>query len=282
VPKVGFRYTDPPWTQHAFNAVTVPLALLVMALPPVQRAWAAFVVATPTMVLLIVVPLLIHAVVFWTVGGAFHYVDTYDRPELIAKYRIQSGKRRQPAWSKLWRNLAWNQLIWSPFMLGLMAAALMARGWTASPAFPPAWQILLELAGMGASAVVIFYTTHRFLHRPWWMKKVHRVHHEFRTTCAFASEYAHPVEMCVANFGTLAGGVVIIAPSLPSIYLFLVLALCTVLVHHSGYAVPWASWAVHHDWHHYRYKEAFGTIGVLDHLFGTSPELDAMNDGDER
>ena len=95
-----------------------------------------------------------------------------------------------------------------------------------------------------------------------------------------ASEYAHPVEFCLGNFGTLAGGVVLFAPSLASIYLFTLLAVLTVLIHHGGYALPWAPWALPHDWHHYKYKEMFGTIGLLDRLLKTDLEFQKLEEDD--
>jgi sterol desaturase/sphingolipid hydroxylase (fatty acid hydroxylase superfamily) len=80
----------------------------------------------------------------------------------------------------------------------------------------------------------------------------------------------------------LAVGVLIFLPSAPAIGLFTVLALSTIIVHHSGYALPWAPYAAPHDWHHYRYVEMFGTTGLLDRLLGTSSEFVALKDGDER
>jgi methylsterol monooxygenase len=135
---------------------------------------------------------------------------------------------------------------------------------------------------MGLFAVTSFYAAHRFLHRKWWMAKVHRVHHEFRSTSAWSAEYAHPVEYCVANFGTMALGVVVIAPPMSMIFLFSLLSMLTFLIHHSGYAIPWASWSVHHDWHHFRYSEAFGTFGYLDRWLGTDTEFRTLEDGDYR
>ena len=102
---------------------------------------------------------------------------------------------------------------------------------------------------------------------------MHRIHHEYKTTTSIASEYAHPVEFCIGNFGTLAGGVVLLAPSLFSIYLFTVLSILTILIHHCGYALPWAPWSIPHDWHHYKYKELFGSVGFLDRILGTDKEF---------
>ena len=93
---------------------------------------------------------------------------------------------------------------------------------------------------------------------------------------------AHPVEFAIGNFLTMVGGALILAPHLVSMYLFALLGLMTILIHHCGYALPWAPWAVPHDWHHYRFKELFGTVGLLDRVFGTDEEFRTLEDGDVR
>ena len=39
-----------------------------------------------------------------------------------------------------------------------------------------------------------FYWTHRLMHRPWWFKKAHAVHHESRPPTAWAAMSFHPWE----------------------------------------------------------------------------------------
>ncbi len=39
-----------------------------------------------------------------------------------------------------------------------------------------------------------FYVIHRFLHRPWWFKKVHQVHHKSVTCTPFSTYSFHPIE----------------------------------------------------------------------------------------
>jgi len=39
-----------------------------------------------------------------------------------------------------------------------------------------------------------FYWTHRLLHRPWWWKNIHYVHHQFLHPTAFAQDAVHPFE----------------------------------------------------------------------------------------
>lgn len=279
---MAFHYSRPRPTQHLMHLTVLAAALALGTWPPSRDGWRALVEGSDPWVLLIGGTWLLHQVVFWAVAGAYHYVDTHDRPQFIARYRIHTGTPKRPGPGTTVRRVLINQLLWAPLMLTLMAAALGARGWAVDPELPSAVGLFVDLAGLTASAVVVFYATHRFLHRPWWMKRVHKVHHEFKTTCAMASEYAHPFEFCTGNFGTLAAGVVLIAPSLPAIYLFAVLSLLTILVHHGGYALPWATWALPHDWHHHRFKELFGTVGLMDRIFGTDLEFRELEDGDVR
>ena len=42
-----------------------------------------------------------------------------------------------------------------------------------------------------------FFWTHRFLHRPWWFKRVHYVHHLSRDPSPFTGYAFHPIEACV-------------------------------------------------------------------------------------
>jgi sterol desaturase/sphingolipid hydroxylase (fatty acid hydroxylase superfamily) len=280
--RLVFAYSSRPWTQGALTAVQIGAAVAIGAHPSAGNLWGSLVRQVPEWFLIVGVPWIGHALLYWSATLAFHYVDTKNRPSFIARYRIQSGPKKRPPIRRVLRNLLVNQLLLTPIMLLGMWALLRLRGWAPSPELPSLLTVLGELAGLGLVSVIWFYGSHRFLHRPWWMKNVHQVHHEYRTTSAMASEYAHWFEFVAANFGTLACGVVLIAPSLATIYLYSLVAVSTILVHHSGYALPWASWSVHHDWHHFRYKECFGTLGYLDRLLGTDQEFRTLRDGDTR
>jgi sterol desaturase/sphingolipid hydroxylase (fatty acid hydroxylase superfamily) len=179
------------------------------------------------------------------------------------------------------RVLARNQFIFLPVLLMALGEVLVLRGWQVESELPSLGRFLLELGGQAVCALTIFYTTHRILHRRFWMKRVHLVHHQFRTSTALASEYAHPIEFAVGNFFTLAGGALLLAPHLASMYVFALLSVLTIVFHHCGYALPWAPYSLPHDWHHYRVKELFGTTGLLDRLLGTDEEFRNFVDGDE-
>lgn len=279
---LAFHYTRPPLTQGIATTVMFAGAVALGAAPGMAEIWKQIVETVPEWILVVGVPHVGHLLLYWVVVGLVAYVDRTDRPAFISKHRIQTGPRRQPSLRKVLPNLALNQLVWSPLLLLGLWGLLRLRGWAPSPELPSVLRLFVEVAAMGACSLVWFYGSHRFLHRPYWMKKVHHVHHEFRTSTAIASEYAHPIEFVAANFQTLACGVILVAPSLPALYLYTLIAVSTVLVHHSGYALPWASWSVHHDWHHYRYKECFGTLGIIDRVMGTDPEFHTLEHGDTR
>jgi sterol desaturase/sphingolipid hydroxylase (fatty acid hydroxylase superfamily) len=277
-----FHYSRSLWTMHILQLVLLILMIGVGALKQSQSFWIWLVSNYSSWTLLIFGPWIIHQILFWTVSSAYLYVDSSNKPNWITKYRIQHGPPNRPSLKRTFQVLASNQLIFAPLMLFIMAFALLYQGWTPNKTLPDVSVVLIELILLGISSLIIFYTTHRFLHRPYWMKKVHCIHHEYRTTNALASEYAHPIEFCLGNFGTLAGGVVLFSPSLTSIYIFTILSNLTILVHHGGYSLPWAPWAVPHDWHHFRYKELFGTVGIMDRIFGTDKEFRTLKDGDTK
>lgn len=278
---MGFRYTRPPLSQGLTGLGILGGGIALFHAPGVEAAWSSWVTGAPAWLTVYVVVQLLHLAVFWGMAGLFGVVDRTDKPAFIARYRIQSGKKRQPPLGRTLRVLAVNQLVLAPVMMLVLWGGLHLRGWRPEPTLPGAVEVLVDLGLLTVISAIWFYATHRFLHRPWWMKRVHQVHHQYRTTSCLAAEYAHPVEMVFGNFGTLGVGVLLVAPDLATLYLYTVAATVTFVGHHSGYAVPWMSWAVHHDWHHYRYKEAFGTFGVLDHLLKTDEEFRTLEHGQE-
>ena len=280
--RIAFHYRREPWTSHLLIAA-VGVGLLALGhTAPFARAYAALVTQASPRVLITLGLLVLHTVIFWPVALGFHWVDRTDRPRFIARHRIQSGKVRQPPLGRTLRVLIRNQFVLLPILLLLFAELLRIRGWRPDPVLPGLGVLILEVVGLGVIGSIVFYASHRLLHRRWWVKHVHYVHHEFRTTSALASEYAHPFEFAVANFGALTAGALILAPSLAAMGLFAVIAQLTVLVHHSGYALPFAPWSVPHDWHHYRFVELFGSTGALDRLLGTAPEFFELQDGEVR
>ncbi len=64
-----------------------------------------------------------------------------------------------------------------------------------------AWYVL-SLPAMLLWHDAYFYWTHRLLHRPWWLRHVHGVHHRSRQPSPFAAYAFHPVEALINGLVT--------------------------------------------------------------------------------
>lgn len=279
---MAFRYTRPPITQGALSFVVLSVVIGLMQMPSVGMIWASYLENTSILFQFVGMNFILHGLIYWGMTFIFGIVDRTDKPYFIAKHRIQNKCFKRPPAQKVARVLLWNQLFWTPILLFIVLRWLVYWDWSPSTEFPTPASILIKLSLMSVLSAIYFYASHRFLHRPWWMKRVHKLHHEYRTTGAIAAEYTHWFEFIFGNFGTLSIGVMLCFPSLPTVYLFTILGTMTFVGHHTGYALPWMSWAVHHDWHHYRYKEAFGTFGLVDRLLKTDKEFRTLKHGQDK
>ena len=276
---MAFIYTRPPWTENIASFVGVSAAIALLLWPEFPAFWRTYLDSAPQWWSFGGVVLLIHGGIFYGFVAMCAYVDRTGKPDWIARNRIQTDIKKRPPRRKVVTNLAINQLFWTPLVLLGIWQLLLLRGWERAETLPSIPRLLLTMGGLTVISATWFYFSHRFLHRPWWMKRVHSVHHEFRTSTALAAEYAHPVEFIFGNFGTMAAGIIVLAPSLFTIYLYTLLGTTTFVAHHCGFAIPWLSSPVHHDWHHFRYVESFGTFGLLDRWLGTGTEFESLKDG---
>ena len=225
---MGFRYTSPPLTQGLTSLGFVAAGIGLMHLPGADAAWAAWLDWAPPWLQVVGVFFVLHGLIFWGMAAFFGAVERTGKPAFIARHRIQSGS--PPAASGRSPPVGLEPAVLAPLMLLLLWGALQLRGW-ASPAV--LCRRRCSTSRCSPCAAVWFYASHRFLHRPWWMKWVHQVHHEFRTTSC-PLEYAHPFE--VRGELRQLGWVVLVAPIRHHYYT--ILATVTFVGHHSGYAVP--------------------------------------------
>ena len=78
---------------------------------------------------------------------------------------------------------------------GLVAWGWQNRGWTqiyTDPAAMPLWYLPLSLFLYLFAHDTWFYWTHRLMHRPYWFKAAHAVHHESRPPTAWAAMPMRP------------------------------------------------------------------------------------------
>jgi len=119
-----------------------------------------------------------------------------------------------------------------------------------------------------------FYWTHRILHMPWFYQRVHKQHHEYSGTIAFAAEYAHWFEQLFSNQIPTVLPVVLCGAHVTVFWLWLAWRLWETYEAHSGFAFP--SFVLHgeqahyHDYHHTRNDGNYSGDILWDALMGTT------------
>jgi Delta7-sterol 5-desaturase len=207
-------------------------------------------------------------------SGAFAGATHIMRPGL---YAGQGGQiRREIGWS-----LASAAIYGIPS--GIVAWGWRERGWTriyTDANACPLWYLPLPVLLYLAAHDTWFYWTHRLMHRPYWFRIAHAVHHDSRPPTAWAAMSFHPWE-------ALTGAVVI--PALVFLIpihvaaLGVVLAIMTIMGigNHMGWEIfpraivhgppgRWLITATHHQKHHQAYRGNYGLYFRLwDRICGT-------------
>ncbi|XP_004696805.1 fatty acid hydroxylase domain-containing protein 2 [Echinops telfairi] len=209
---------------------------------------------------------------FWSFNVLLLVVDTTGKPSFISRYRIQIGKNEPVDPVKLrqaLRAVLFNQFVIS---LPIVIALYPFLKWWGDPCrreLPTFHWFLLELVIFTLVEEVMFYYSHRLFHHPALYKKIHKKHHEWTAPVGVVSLYAHPVEHLVSNMLPPVLGPLVMGSHLSSITIWFSLALITTTISHCGYHLPFLPSPEFHDYHHLKFTQCYGVLGVLDHLHGT-------------
>jgi len=116
---------------------------------------------------------------------------------------------------------------------------------------------------------IFFYYTHRLLHHPRLYKHIHKTHHEWTAPIGVVSIYAHPFEHVVSNLLPPLLGPLLCGSHIATAWLWYALALGSTTIAHCGYHFPFFPSPEAHDFHHLKFTQNYGVLGVLDRLHGT-------------
>lgn len=215
---------------------------------------------------------------FWVVGGLFTLADLISRPHPLRRYKTQPGTNQPVPMRQLLKCLAVvhvNQLVLGVPFVEASRRAMVMRGADFSPLLPPFSRVLLHLAVFTLIEDVLFYYFHRLGHHRLLYKHVHKLHHEWQSPIAITAMYAHPIEHIFVNMVPIMVGPLLLGSHPVTVWLWVFLANLLVLIHHSGYHLPFLPSPQFHDFHHLKFTGCYGVLGVLDRLHGTDKQFRA-------
>ena len=217
---------------------------------------------------------LIVGVRYLLTSGAFALATKVKHPGLYAKLTPQI--RREILWS-----LASAAIYGVP--AGVVAWGWDKQGWTLIytdiAAYPLWWwpdSILLALFVHDTW----FYWTHRLMHRPWWFRVAHKVHHDSRPPTAWTAMSFHPWE-AVTGAIVIPALVLLIPMHISALAVVLSVMTLMGITNHMGWELfprfmvngalgNWLITATHHQRHHDDYRGNYGLYFRLwDKMCGT-------------
>jgi len=201
---------------------------------------------------------------------AFWYLDTHRSPEMLYKHRIQKTNQIDEAgYEKAWEHMPEMVLCTIPSVC--LLGYSMSQGSTDTSNLPSLWPIFCEIALLSVANELGFYWSHRLLHVPYFYKRLHKIHHEFKAPAAMCGTYSHWIEHQIL-IAPLFIPVVLLETHLYTAVVWFFVALTGISLHHSGYEFPWTfgDMATQHDLHHEKFNGNYGVFGFFDVLCGTN------------
>ncbi|XP_072040674.1 fatty acid hydroxylase domain-containing protein 2-like [Amphiura filiformis] len=209
---------------------------------------------------------------FWLLNSFFLFVDVTGIPSFVLKYKVQDDMNMPVEWPKLKRCLkmvVFNQIVVN-FLVGyIIFHIMMWRGCDYGPELPTVQWVLLELVIFLLFEEIGFYYSHRLFHHPRLYKHIHKRHHEWTAPIGITAIYAHPIEYIVANIIPAQIGPMLMGSHIATIWMWYVMVVSSAVVAHCGYHLPFLPSPEAHDFHHLKFTNNYGTLGILDRLHGT-------------
>lgn len=201
----------------------------------------------------------------------FGLLDLTGWPPSLLKYKIQEEKPVPVNWNTYRKTLkltCFNGVVTSS-LFQLAIYPLSALRISCALPLPSFTKVLWDLAVCVVAVEILFYYMHRLFHHPKLYKLVHKIHHEWLAPVGVASIYCHPLEHAAVNLLPVLAGPILAGSHLSVAWLWFCLVVMSTTINHSGYHFPFLPSAESHDYHHAKFNQCYGVVGVLDYLHST-------------
>ncbi|ELT89490.1 hypothetical protein CAPTEDRAFT_172660 [Capitella teleta] len=215
---------------------------------------------------------LVGTVSFWIFNALLMILDYFSWPKVLLKYKIQEDKNMPVDGQKMMKAVLWvmfNQTVIGIPFIYISYLMMLWRGCDFGPVLPSFHCLLFHISLCILVEEVFFYYGHRLFHTPMLYKRIHKMHHEWTAPIGITALYAHPVEHVLCNLLPPVLGPIFLGSHIAAAWIWFALALISTTVSHSGYHLPLLPSPEAHDFHHAKFVNNFGVLGVLDHLHGT-------------
>ncbi len=207
---------------------------------------------------------LVSLVTFWGLGGLIHWHFYVRRRDQAEQWKVQP-RRFLPTrlvWHSFW--LGGFNISMGALVGGIFSWHVVRGGWSMLYfdllEHGVVWLVVSALAAYFLIDAGLYYS-HRFLHRRWWFRHVHRWHHKYTAPVIFTTTAVHPLEFLFFQFFVLLPALVV--PIHWAVYILVVGYTYLIgMIDHCGIVVRWPL-PLHagnrfHDDHHVHFHCNYG------------------------
>ncbi|KAK2168809.1 hypothetical protein LSH36_14g10031 [Paralvinella palmiformis] len=252
---------------------------------------------------------LVSSGAFFGVNLFLSILDLTGFPQRLVKYKIQKDKNCPVSRDLFLKALGWvifNQTVVAFPIFFLSHIVMVWRGCSFGRQLPTLNSVFLDIAVCTLIEEILFYYSHRYatfflllfkfsfrfiscknditvleslglFHHRFLYKHIHKMHHEWTAPIGITAIYAHPLEHIVCNILPAIAGPIIMGSHVVTSWLWFTIALISTTVAHCGYHFPLIPSPEFHDYHHLKFVNNFGVLGILDRLHGTDSQFRASD-----